>query len=512
MRRRCGILSAIAVLCGIGLVQTSCFFSAELDDCSFYLRTDCFDGGGGPTPACIPSQNAGAVADSCGVFVSSTTGSDTAGKGTQAAPYATITAALAKGSSATIYACAGTKAYAEALAVDTKVTLFGALDCGTWAYDAAKKTQLTAPADMVPLTLSSSASGTEVDDFAITAVDATVASGSSIAVIANSVMASFERTDITASNGMAGIAGTTPTTTVGPTDPTDTSIAGTVGTPACMSTSQQFGGAPVTNPLCASTGGAGGEGFVGSGGDGQASPATPQTALGGQGQPSSDMGTWSCIVGAGTIGGNGGTGMPGTGATSSDLGTLGSTALYYTGVAGQPGGSGMPAQGGGGGGGAKGQTMCAGASGGSGGAGGCGGNGGGGGQPGGASLGVVSLGATLAFDTVTITVGTGGTGGDGAAGEGGGIGGKGGSGGIGAPNPTSTLAACDGGNGGQGGKGGQGGGGRGGHAIGIAYTGTTAPSTKGVTFSNQGTPGMGGTGGNSTGNGAAGVAANTQGF
>ena len=67
-----------------------------------------------------------------------------------------------------------------------------------------------------------------------------------------------------------------------------------------------------------------------------------------------------------------------------------------------------------------------------------------------------------------------------------------------------------------GGAGGQGGGGRGGHAIGIAYTGMTAPSTMGVSFPKKGTAGMGGAGDDSmtgiTGNGAAGVAADVQGF
>ncbi len=142
------------------------------------------DGGeAGPPPSCIPSMNSEPVAATCGVFVSSEKGDDTNGKGTPTSPYKTIGHALAK-NAATIYACAGTTPYSEALSVDQKVTLFGALDCGTWKYDAANKTQLTALADMVPLTLSSSsASGTEVEDFAITAADATVAGGSSIAVL-----------------------------------------------------------------------------------------------------------------------------------------------------------------------------------------------------------------------------------------------------------------------------------------------------------------------------------------
>jgi hypothetical protein len=469
-------------------------------------------GDGGPPPACVPSANSGPVADTCGVFVSSEHGDDTNGKGTQAAPYKSIGKALTKGS--TIYVCAGTTPYSEPLSLDTAVTLFGALDCGTWGYNAAKKTQLTAAADMVPLTLASTASGSEVQDCAITAADATTAGGSSIAVIADGVTASLTRTDVIAGNGKAGVPGTTPTTSVGPTDPTDPTIAGNPGNPACMATSQELGGAAVTNPRCNSIGGAGGIGEVSSGSNGDASPPTPQTAQGGQGQPSNDMGMWSCVVGAGSIGANGGTGTSGLGAQAGDLGALDAKS-GYTGIAGKPGGAGSPGQGGGGGGGAKGKMMCAGASGGSGGAGGCGGNGGTGGQPGGSSIGIANLGATLAFDAVRITVGVGGKGGDGAPGQGGGVGGKGGSGGLGDPTAPATAAACDGGNGGPGGTGGQGGGGRGGHAIGIAYTGMTAPSTMGVSFMNQGTPGQGGTGddsNNNMGDGAKGVGADVQEF
>jgi hypothetical protein len=67
---------------------------------------------------------------------------------------------------------------------------------------------------------------------------------------------------------------------------------------------------------------------------------------------------------------------------------------------------------------------------------------------------------------------------------------------------------------GTGGNGG-GGGGRGGHAIGIAYTGATAPATAGVTFVKKGTAGLGGAGDNTNGNmgdGAAGISADTRGF
>jgi hypothetical protein len=347
MRRLYGISSAAGLTLALAAmaVQTSCFFVFDDNDCSQYLSPHCFDGGSstdggdsGPPPSCIPSASNPNVANMCGVFVSPT-GSDANGKGTQAEPYQTITHALTKGS--TIYACAGTVAYSEPVVVDKPVALFGALDCtsSTWAYDAANKTQLTAPSDAVPLTLSSAAGGTEVSDFSITAADATKDGHSSIGVIADGITASFARTDITAGNGAAGTNGTTPTASVGPSDPTDPMIAGKEGSNACMDPSQQFGGASVTNPMCNSIGGRGGIGAVSNGSNGDVSPATPQTALGGTGQPNTDPGnTWSCMPGSG-LGGFGLTGAEGdagAGAKLTDLGTLDATA-GYTGVAGQPG-------------------------------------------------------------------------------------------------------------------------------------------------------------------------------
>jgi hypothetical protein len=488
-----------------GILLTSGCFHYE-DDCM--AAHDCPPADAGPTPQCIPSGNDMPVADSCGVFVSPA-GNDGAA-GSKAKPLKTLKAALAKG--ATIYACAGAAPFSEAVTIDKAVTLFGAVDCAKgWAYDASKKTQLTAAADAVPMTLTRSASGSAIRDFAITAADAMQDGGSSIAVLVDGAAASFVRADIAAGAGRDGLAGMTPTDPVGPADPNDPAITGKDGKAACMDPSVQLGGAPVDNPLCASTGGLGGAGAVSSGSNGDANPPTSQTALGGIGQPSNDMGTWSCVVGTGSIGSTGGTGSGGVGAKDTDLGTLDKTS--YTGIPGTPGGPGKPGQGGGGGGGAKGKTMCAGASGGGGGAGGCGGNGGKGGQPGGASIGLVSLSATLTFDGVTIKAGAGGKGGDGGLGQGGGIGGKGGSGGIGNSNAPATLAACDGGNGGQGGTGGQGGGGRGGHALGIAYAGK-APPKSGMTFT-KGTAGAGGAGDNAMGNmgdGAAGVPADVQVF
>ena len=455
-------------------------------------------GGGAPPSGCVPSDSKDPVADSCGVFVSSSLGVDgnEADRGTKTKPFKTIGAALMKADVARVYACA--ESFTEAVTVSAAVDLFGGLDCKGWAYvGATKKTTLTALANMVPLSLAGDA---RIEDFAIKAADATVDGGSSIAVIADQVKASFARCDFVAGLGKAGLAGTTPIDPVGPMDSADVAIKGNDGAAACMAMSSQLGGDAKENALCpfasgGPIGGSGGQGTVPTGGNGEANPATTQTALGGVGQPNLDpMSLWSCAVGngGGQSGTNGAGGTPGDGATGvAALGTLDKAG--YTGNPGQPGGLAPPGQGGGGGGGAKGKPLCAGASGGGGGAGGCGGKGGLGGNAGGASIALVSLGATLSFDKVTIKTGVGGDGGNGGDGQGGGVGGKGGTGGNGDVTPTATLKACDGGAGGQGGTGGKGGGARGGHAIGIAYTGAVVPLTKGAAFT-KGTAGKGGAG------------------
>jgi hypothetical protein len=450
-------------------------------------------GTGGTPTSCVPSASADPVADSCGTFVSSSLGVDdtAADRGTKEKPFKSITAALNKANVARVYACA--ESFSESVTISAAVDLYGGLDCKSWAYvGATTKTKLTAEADKVPLMLTGDAT---VEDFAITAADAATDGGSSIAVIADQVKATFTRCALVAGAGKAGLAGTTPTDPVGPMTSDDTDIKGNNGKNACLDTSQQFGGSAKENALCpvANGGPLGGQGGVGAalvGGD--ASGGTPLVAGKGLGGKGENGAGWDCsadgVNGGGQSGTNGAGGTPGNGATgTSALGMLDNSG--YTGAPGQPGGVAPPGQGGGGGGGAKGKTLCAGASGGGGGAGGCGGKGGLGGGAGGASIALVSLGATLSFEKVTIKAGVGGDGGNGGDGQVGGTGGNGGNGGAG----SGTLDACNGGKGGQGGIGGKGGGGRGGHAIGIAYTGAVMPSTKGATFT-KGTPGKGGLG------------------
>jgi hypothetical protein len=471
----------------------ACGWFDRADDCALNPILECGPWGGtdgGPPLGCDPSMTKSAVADACGVFVSSEHGDDTNGTGTQAAPYKTITAALAKGT--TVYVCAGTTAYSEAVTLDKAVTLFGALDCGTWVYDAENKTQLTAPADMVPLTLSGAANGTEVEDFTITAADAMMAGGSSIAVIANGVAASFTRTDITAGKGADGAPGTTPAGsgqpgTAAPMPSPATALDG------CGSQTGVFGGDP-GQTKCGTTdtsGGKGGDGtnlaVGGTATDAQPQPQ-PNASPGFDGKAGKPQDTMACLPGDSGAGGLPGT-MPGTGATG--LGNITSNGYQPpAAAAGQSAGS--PGYGGGGGGGgAKCANGFAGPAGGGGGAGGCGGQPGEPGGSAGSSFAFVSLGATISLSSVTLTSVNGGAGGAGGNGQPGGQGGNGGN--AGSSNGDGSVSACNGGKGGQGGRGSSGGGGLGGHSAGIAFTGT-APMQTMVTIQ-HGKGGSGGIGG-----------------
>jgi len=460
-------------------------------------------GGGdsGPPPGCIPSENVQAVADTCGVFVSSSMGSDTTGKGTKEAPYASLTKALTVAKGKPIYAC-GETFDKETVAIADDATLYGALDCtNKWAYDATKKTQLAPTMDAIPLTISTATTSAQVFDFAVTSASATQPGGSSIAVLVAQATASFIRCDLVAGDGKDGAAG----------DPYPMSAQagsmGNNGNDAC-SASIVVPGDAVTN-ACGNPDSISGPGGIGS---------TNSGGPGGPGSPGSTMNGGSGDTGAGCGPGTKGDdgdmmalATPGLGGTG--LGTL--SASGHTGVTGGTGGAGSPGQGGGGGGGAKGGSaanMCTnassagGASGGSGGSGGCGGLGGNGGAAGGSSIALVSIDATLSFTGVTLKTGSGGKGGDGGPGQNGGNGADGGPGGGVPMTATSLKPGCPGGKGGAGGTGGKGGGGLGGHSVGLAFTGK-APPASGWTAT-PGSNGKGGAGDDTNGNmgdGAAGL-------
>ncbi len=468
-------------------------------------------GSGGTTtidPGCIPIQTPNPVRDDCGVFVSSSLGDDGAqNDGSKAKPYATIGKALGSPKNGPVYLCAET--FTEAVQLKAGATIYGGLDCasGDWKWiGPTKKSEISPDAGQVPLVLDPDVS-LMMEDVALRAKDAVEASGSSIAIIAASgADLALARCHVEAGAAKMGAPGEAfgMSATSGAT--------GNVGMDACTG-AIVVPGLSVTNtcdeadPKDKSISGAGGVGQDSSGGVG--SPGTPPSAMNG-GAGEEDV--KSCT--AGGSGDDGVSGTPGTGAQG--MGTI--SAQGYAGVPGTPGEKGKPGQGGGGGGGAKGGTgagkcvdmaSAGGASGGSGGSGGCGGAGGKAGQPGGASIGIVSQGATLLFDTVKITARNGGNGGDGGAGQPGGLGGPGGAGGS-KGSAAALKNGCSGGKGGSGGTGGRGGGGLGGPSIGIAHTGE-APDLKSATIL-IGTAGVGGTGEGDAGNGAPGIAKVTHSF
>jgi hypothetical protein len=471
MRMR--VFVAAGLVLGAALLSVGCF--DYQNDCLYTLEcAGSGSGSGGGTPvACDPSKNKDAVADTCGVFVSPS--GDNGNPGTKEKPVQTITAALAKGT--TIYACAGSMPYSEALVLDKATTLFGALECGTWTYDAAKKTGLTADADAVPLKLTTTASGTEVHDFAITAVDAKTAGMSSIAVMDDHAELSLENVAIAAGTGAAGAVGMAQAKVMTPagahgsdgTDDATCNIAGPIA-----------GGAGGKNTCDGMTtgGGVGGTGLADvTGGDGSSGKPMMMPSNGGAGE------TTAASCNPGTKGTDGVPGMPGTGARG--IGDV--SASGYQGSIGALGLPGVPGKGGGGGGGARQcdmNGMFAGPSGGGGGAGGCAGAPGNAGQSGGSSIGILALNAKLTLTTVAITTKDGGAGGVGGDGQPGGLGGDPG-------HAPPSSAACDGGKGGAGGRGGSGGGGSGGHSVAIAIKGGALPSFSSATI----THGKGATGG-----------------
>src|SRR5262249_52460453 len=150
--------------------------------------------------------------------------------------------------------------YSEALSLDKAVTLFGALDCTTWAYDAAKRTQLAAAANAVPMALTGAASRSAIHDFAISAADATTAGGSSIPALAQRGV-TLENVDLIAGKGAAGAAGAAQMMVM--TSATADGKAGTADT-NCNMASAIAGGNGGKN-TCGGTntnGGGGGSGFA----------------------------------------------------------------------------------------------------------------------------------------------------------------------------------------------------------------------------------------------------------
>jgi hypothetical protein len=475
------------------------------------------DGGHGN---CNPA--AGAVDESCGVFVSASAPSG--GTGTKTSPYNSLQTAISNASGQYVYACASTP-FSEAVMIAAPVQLYGGFaDCTTengWSWSQNARTALDGPADMVAVTIAMGAATTTIEGFSITAASPSnlTMGGSSIAVAVDKIAATLDHCDVKASDAAAGADGQAPS---GPAT-AGASAPSMMVSNACVATNQVFGGVPGQTTCADGTtaGGAGGAGGITgtASGDGQQgangtplpSPNPTMAGLGGVGQTDPIDPTKACKDATKGLSGTPGGAGPGGAASGDSLSLDGITNGNLT--DGKPGSRG---QGGGGGGGAMSGMFCmagammvdgVGASGGGGGAGGCGGGGGGGGKAGGSSIAIVSLGTRLTLTSVTLTTGNGGHGGKGSVGQTGGSPGAGAFGGL-SSGIVPSAAGCAGGNGGTGGPGGSGGGGRGGHSIGIAYVTAPAPAPTIMTFT-PGTPGGGGTPGSgapTSSNGATGSA------
>jgi len=388
-----------------------------------------------------------------------------------------------------VYACA--EVFVEEVALPAGVELWGGLDCTKgWGYLGDEKKTILAPeADGVPLRMESGDGKSLVADVRAEAMDGTVPSSSSIAVIVMpGATTEILRSQLVVGDGTPGAKGED-----GGSGPAQAGTPGMPGGDACVA--NVMPGAPEVQTVCGnftSTGGQGGQGNISFGSNGMPGQPEPVPNPIGYGRGGIGENIQGCMGG-----GNGQVGQHGAhGSGAKGPGRI--TPLGWEGEKGQSGGDGLHGQGGGGGGGTGGGSIrCgyginkAGASGGSGGGGGCGGKGGKGGGYGGASIGLLSLGAEVSVRATTIITGNGGNGGAGGLAQWGGAGGPGGPGGA---HFDGAGPGCDGGPGGPGGHGGFGGGGRGGPSMGIAHL-KGAPVVQEDVRIQTGLPGKGGIGG-----------------
>lgn len=503
-----GALLSSGLLGVLALHVAGCF--GTRDDCAQNPLLSC-----GPwtthkvlPPECSGDPTAKNVIEACGVFVQADA-MGTTEDGSKANPYKTLQKAIDGAAGKRVYACTS-KPFIEAVTITSSVEMYGGFDCTKgWAWSQDRRSALNGPADAVALTIETSAGGTKVEGFAITAASAGKAGGSSIAVAVDDVAAELVRCDVKAGDAAAGMDGQKPSGTA--TQGADAAMPDATTMKACIALGAVMGGAPGVT-ICedgATAGGLGGKGGITGTINGDGQPGAEGSLMGiANGLGGAGESATTCVSGG--AGKDGDPGPAGPGGSAPGLLTLSGITIADN-TDGLPG---TKAQGGGGGGGAKAGTFCpagsmtidgVGASGGGGGAGGCGGKGGGGGKAGGSSLAIVSLGTNLVLTDVTLAVGKAGKGGTGVAGQSGGAVGAGVFGGA-ASGTSPSKPGCKGGDGGTGGDGGPGGGGRGGHAIGLAYAKALSPTPTIKTFT-PGTPGNGGTAGTgaTTSNGASGA-------
>ena len=429
------------------------------------------------------------------IFVDGGGGLDTR-SGTKDFPKKTISNAIvaAKAAGKDVYVAAGT--YAEALTLDTGVSIYGGYTPTFAARSTVEPTTVTA---IPQAALADGKTGITLQLLTLVGGAATAATGGNsygLRVLNNAKVA----LDHVTATGGAAIAGS----------------AGGVGATGSNGNSGTVGG----NGSCgggAGTGPAGGTGANNGGKGGNGGGAGGNGVKGDDGTPVGSVGTGGGLgsgkSGSGNITGDGGgPGNPGSAGSNGPNGnlpllTLDLAGTNWTGAAGNagnPGGNGTGGGGGGGGGGASINAIDYKAGGGAGGSGGAGSGGGDGGKAGGAgggSFGIYVYNALVVARDSIVRGGAGGNGGDGGKGGDPGTpgtgagGGSGASGGVGTGCGDGAALNAKGGNGGKGGDGGKGGGG------GSASGGTGGPSAgiyrggPGSFYSQRNTAQTGGTGG-----------------
>lgn len=374
-----------ASLIGLGFLVTAC--GSDDDSCADTLNcgnagggtgstggsgaTGGSGGGAGDGSTCDmskgPSEEACLIDDEFGIFVSPL-GDDTSGNGTKQSPYKTLGKAVTEASSASkhVFACDDGSGYTETstLTLDASfdgLGLFGGFDCASWSYSTTARAKLTGAATAVRI--ENVPASARVEDFDVSAVDATTAGESSLAMfVSNSEGLTLRRVALTAGKGADGAPGTNGQEGVDGETPT---LAQQGKAATCSAApAEQPGGKWPQPSACSSKGGDGGTGIKNDVGD-SGKPGTPLTDVT---PPSFD----NKGVGSSVVGNNGGPGQPGSngnaGPTASVTASAGTfSEAGFSPANGAAGSDGFPGQGGGGGGAsAASAATCTGASGGAG--------------------------------------------------------------------------------------------------------------------------------------------------
>jgi hypothetical protein len=427
---------------------------------------------------------------------------DNGGTGALTSPLKTIAAAIAKADTGgkDVYVAPGT--YAEHVALETNVGIYGGYTPTTGARTNAEHTIIASAPEAV---LADGDAGVVLQLLTLNGSPGSDRTAYGLRAIGGSEVL-LEKVTATAAAAVAGDPGASPA-------PAQPGITGSTGQDGFVNGSSSCpggtNGAKGPGAVAPSGGGNGGDGGAGRCTTGDTGIRGFDSAGASTGGAPGPGGTGGSDAGDdGTAGAAGGPGLTGANAIN-NLTLAGAGWAAAAAAAGQNGAGG---KGGGGGGGGGGETLgpdqnaCAnisftarGGGGGGGGSGGAGGQAGGAGEPGGGSFGVYLFDSAVVAVGSTIAGGNGGSGGDGGAGAAGGTKGTGGPGGL-ALNPACAHAGNGGrgGDGGAGGDGGPGGGGAGGPSAGIFKAGASSFVTKGGTLA----AGSGGAGGRLGGTGA----------